>query len=497
MRLLYSLLFSILLVSSAYGARNSYYTYTVLEGSGFTWFWNGNYYRINSGWTYTELDWGGGFSHGMEYNQDGNLQGTSGLNSTPPTYGLENFSASFGGSHASVDIVSGCDAGYVLENSVCVPLPAPTCDSDTQFLDSNNTCQNKSDHIPSDFPNDDTGFQNTGYPPVAESGCNAGERYNTDLGVYELLGWDYQAQKCLAVGYKCKSGRTYDADAKTCVIPPDNTGFGDNLCVNDNWARKWTHDFCSDCTGDVGIWLPPLGHEESGMECNRAYVEYQCVKDYRIKKYKEVSCGDPLPVDSETHEMDISPLEGSTTNDTNTSSVPDADSGNLQNHEDLESILDEIEKGTSELKGINQNTNDIKDGVTAVNDTLGDFKSQNHSDLTAIKDAIDGIDINVSGGSDTDCMSKGSAAEIMDCLGSNPFPSDFMSVPTDWYDNSKIGLDITFGSSCQLETFTWNIGGEIKEFPPKEFIESLPLETVAGFFIALLYIGGLREFLKS
>ncbi|MCK9491322.1 MAG: hypothetical protein M0Q24_04470, partial [Sulfurimonas sp.] len=287
-----------------------------------------------------------------------------------------------------------CEAPEVWnEDTYQCEVPPLEC-TENELLNENNECVPLDSLFPEDFPNDDDGTNGkttTGSIPTTLEGCNEMERYNSSLGIVEVLGWDYQTETCKVVAFKCNQGRVLDHNTNKCIIPPDNAKLGGgDICPNDNWARRWTHDFCGDCVGTVGVWFPPLGHEESGMKCNKAYIEYQCVKDYRIKKYMEVSCGDPIPHESETNHIDMDNLNPSQTVDTNVSNLPaiDPTQANLSTVENLRAIESAIKDNLSpKIDTVNQNLVNTNDKLSNISNQIGDSNSK----LNGIKSSLDNI----------------------------------------------------------------------------------------------------------
>ena len=111
------------------------------------------------------------------------------------------------------------------------------------------------------------GGYSSGYATVPKSACNSvsSPDFSTSLGAFHIVGWDYAVNKCIGLGFKCNSGLIYDSASQICTIPPDtktidsnsNANDSANSCVGNKWGRTWTYNFCSKCTGNLGIWLPP------------------------------------------------------------------------------------------------------------------------------------------------------------------------------------------------------------------------------------------------
>ncbi len=311
----------------------------------------------------------------------------------------------------SVSNVDSCPDGTVLNGTICQTPPAPTC-LDNQYVDSNNTCQDIA--IPADFPQDANtshGAYSNGYAPIPQSACDSTSSpdYSTTLGTYHIVGWDYGTQKCVALAFKCNSGFIYDSTLKTCTIPPEtktispnsNTNDSANQCTGSQWGQTWTYNFCDKCQGDVGIWLPPVGLEGYGLECNKKYVEYQCTTDYRLKKFEEVSCGNVLPKDKTTKQIDLSNLDTTPTNDTNTSSLSAPDS--------TQAITTMLSKQIEQNKELNdkvataEGQNKLLDGINALGDKLDSIKNGQLSQdgvKNGVKEALDDRDNNLSVPSD-------------------------------------------------------------------------------------------------
>jgi hypothetical protein len=73
------------------------------------------------------------------------------------------------------------------------------------------------------------------------------------------------------------------------------------------------------------------------------------------------------------------------------------------------------------------------------------------------------------------------------------------SLPSDsWYDSKKIVVDLdTYNGDCYIESATFDIGSTTYTFPPQELIDMLPLRIVANLMMALIYIIGLKAFLRN
>ncbi|WP_373002615.1 hypothetical protein [Sulfurimonas sp.] len=357
-----------------------------------------------------------------------------------------------------------CPVDTVLnpETYHCEAPPAPSCNPDTEYLNENNECVLLTSAIPPDFPDNNTsnGVTSFGTVPTTEQGCKDMERYNSSLGIVEVIGWDYGTQTCKVVAFKCNSGRVFDQSTNKCIIPPDNTNFGSNSgCINDNWARRWTHDYCEDCVGQAGIWLPPIGHEESGMECNKAYIEYQCVKDYRIKKYVEVSCGEPVPTDPENHNIDMDNLTPSEVTDQNLSNLPTIDptNANLSTIEGLRAIESAIKDN------LNPKIDTINENLLTTNSKLSNIDNKltsSNTKLDGIKSSLDNINgvLNTTGDGidpsnmDIDVTPLDTTKSIMDNL------TDNVSELTDGMTSIKTKFDET-KSLLSGQQPVLNIGG--------------------------------------
>jgi hypothetical protein len=300
---------------------------------------------------------------------------------------------------------------YINSNYMCVAPAAPTC-LDNQYLDANNTCQDIS--TPADFPQDANashGGYSNGYAPIPQADCNSQSSpdYTTSLGRYHIVGWDYGAGKCLAFAFKCNSGFIYDSVGNTCVMPPEtkdippnsNTNDSANQCSGSKWGQTWTYNFCDQCQGNVGIWLPPVGLEGYGLQCNKKYVEYQCTTDYRLKKFTEVSCGNIIPKDKTTKQIDLNNLDTPLIKDTNTSSLPARDNTLAITSQISKQI--ELQKALNDKVSTADGQNKLLDGINKLGDKLD---SMNNGKLSqdgvkkGVKDALDARDNNLSVPSD-------------------------------------------------------------------------------------------------
>lgn len=289
-----------------------------------------------------------------------------------------------------------CDSGlhYDSSSDSCInDTPSIIC-SDNEIYDSN-TSLCIPFPIPTTFPidaNASHGSLSNGVLSIPESDCNSASTpdMSTSLGAYHVVGWDTTTSTCKAMAFKCNGGLVYDSANKTCIAPPTELSKSnanqDNACSGKFVERlSGTLNFCNQCGFSLGYWRPPLGYEDYNLQCDHSYIEYACSTDYRIKKFVEVSCGDPLPQDMTTKELDLSNLD-SNVKDTNVSSVTNTDSSSNQ----IETI--------NQLKNINSSilaTNKSLDGLTNIatdsNAKLGSIESKVGSldgNVKAIKDGL-------------------------------------------------------------------------------------------------------------
>lgn len=183
-----------------------------------------------------------------------------------------------------------------------------------------------------------------------------------------------------------------------------------------------------------------------------------------------------------------------------------SDDINDKSNKDLKDALAKKEldsnSTSSSSKNIENSLSGIRGDLNTTNSLLSGIKGLLEGNGTVIGSSTNGDTGDDSNNTDSnstdgDCLSKSTLQEMLDCYGGDFFKDGFMNPPEGFYDDNSINQVITFGSSCELETFTWNDGGITHEFPPRDFIESLPLEWMANFFIALLYISGIRSFLGT
>jgi len=292
----------------------------------------------------------------------------------------------------------------------CTPTaPMPLC-ADNQLYDVNtSTCV--SPPVPNTFPSDANashGAISNGYAPIPKASCNSKSApdYSTTLGTYHIVGWDLSRKKCLALAFKCNSGFVYDKNRKTCTQPPKtktieqnnkNPNDSANKCSGSKWGQTWTYNFCEQCKGNVGIWLPPVGLEGYGLQCNKKYIEYQCTTDYRLKKFEQVSCGNILPKDKTTKKIDLSKLNTTPTKDTNISSLP------AKNN--TRSITTMLSKQIEQNKALNskvstaENQKKLLDGINKLGKKL-DSLNKGHLSQDGVKNgvkrALDARDNNLS-----------------------------------------------------------------------------------------------------
>jgi len=378
------------------------------------------------------------------------------------------------------------------DNGLCVsPLP-PEC-TDDEYLDDNNQCQPLVVPDPENFPTtDDNASSGSGASssssgggsngstsvtnlPTTQDNCIPGTTFTSSMGVYQIIGWDNATNKCKTAIFRCNSGYVYDESTKSCKLPPDEidtTNDGSNTadaaCPGGKFAQRWTYNFCDQCRGDFGVWLPPVGLEGYGLECNRKYIEYDCIKDYRIKKFVEVSCGNvPPPEDPVTHEIDMDELTDSDVKDTNVSNLPaiDPTKANTELNSRLDLINDSIAKklfpeaqktndhlatiemkidgATVEIQRTNQKLDSVNNNLSTIQMKIDGTTAE----ITKVSDAINsiknddgsGFDVNTLQGSDfgIDDSAMTDDSGFLDSLEDNvKFITDEVTGIKDDFDNT-------------------------------------------------------------
>ncbi len=272
---------------------------------------------------------------------------------------------------------------------------------DDEYLDINSTCKTKTSAYPNEIPiTGDTGETSTGTLPITKESCEKKLITINSTGVYAPYAWDYSTNKCLALGFKCKQGRLYDKNSKTCKIPKDDVSFPQdekNKCLGNDWGKRNDWNFCNECIGSVGIWRAPADLGYYGLECNKRYIEYQCKKDYRMKKFKEVSCGDPIPVDSETNELKVSSVEDTVFSDVKTKNkaTVNPNDANSSVNEDLTKIervlLDQI-KPILDVSKNKLSSIDIKlSSANAKLDTINNNLTRTNSKLDTVNNTLNSL----------------------------------------------------------------------------------------------------------
>lgn len=288
---------------------------------------------------------------------------------------------------------SSCPSGQFPDAQGICAAPAITC-ADNEIFDAN-TSSCVPFAIPSTFPSDANASHGTlsnGVLPVAKSACNSASSPDmaTSLGAYHVVGWDSTTSTCKAMAFKCNNGFVYDSANKTCIAPPVSLSKSntkqDNACRGKFVQRlSGTLNFCNQCNFSLGYWRPPLGYDNYNLQCDHSYVEYACNTDYRIKKFIEVSCGDPLPKDKTTKQLDLSKLK-SNVKDTNVSSVSTSNSSSNQ----IETI-NQLKNVNSSILATNKSLNGLTKIASDSNAKLGSIESKVGSidgNVKAIKDGL-------------------------------------------------------------------------------------------------------------
>jgi len=300
-----------------------------------------------------------------------------------------------------------CLSPNILDTSTIPPrcIPASPC-SDNEILDANGSCIDAS--IPSDFPSD-KGHQSVQKHDYSQADCIPDTIIKTDTSYFKIIGWDDFSKKCVFASFYCNSGLTFDKLTNQCVLPKDTTdGSSDGLsqellnsCESGQWAKKWTYDYCGQ-----RVCYIALNVQDYNLQCNRKYLEYDCTSDYRIKYFKQVSCGDRSRDDYDDINMTIGGSDdGIPSNhlaDINGSLSQDSLQTNLLNSIDskislllntntnkLSSIDDKLGFSNNELSKIAINTSSISSKL----DSLGSKLDNIQNSVGTYKGATDDFDI--------------------------------------------------------------------------------------------------------
>jgi len=260
-----------------------------------------------------------------------------------------------------------------------------------QFMDVNGTCVDLS--LPADFPKDS---DDKGVSSIREdsnfnaSTCIPGKTFNSGIAFAKIIGWNSETNKCEIGAFFCNNGLTWDNLDHTCKIPSDNLSFDPtkgeisqelaDACTSGNWAKKWTLDYC----GQPLCYIA-LSDQNYNLRCGNKYLEYDCTSDYRIKKYVQVSCGDPSKEDYDSHTIDLggATSDGSGTVDNNTSTPGDGSTSDyvpdLNTTSSNLDIVSAINSGsastTSAITSLDNHVLGLKNNLGSIDAKVSDISS--------------------------------------------------------------------------------------------------------------------------
>ncbi|UCM99201.1 hypothetical protein LCX93_06555 [Sulfurimonas sp. SWIR-19] len=218
----------------------------------------------------------------------------------------------------------GTTGGAPICNSCYAPAKA-ICSND-QILNSNNDC------VPLQH--------SAGFPDSTKKGipkfvkdesltpeqCISGTVYETTINYAKIVAYDngglYDPAGCMFEVFYCNDGLTWNKTAKTCEVPKD-TESSDTVsdyisddtkaaCTSGLWAKSWTYDYCNQPLCYIALDI-----QDYNLQCNNKYIEYDCTSDYRVKTFKQVSCGEVAKEDFDHTDLDINPPTNPPPPDTN------------------------------------------------------------------------------------------------------------------------------------------------------------------------------------
>ena len=288
-----------------------------------------------------------------------------------------------------------CPTPSVLDTSGAKPkCITPACPSG-QFLDANSTCQDLS--IPSDFPSD------KGHQSIREDGnnftpssCVPGKVFKSGIAYAKVIGWNSEKNVCEIATLFCDSGFTFDSVTNTCVAPSDTKTFDPNkdeisqaladACTSGKWAKKWTLDYCNQPTCYIG-----LNEQNYNLHCGNMYFEYDCTSDYRLRKYVQVSCGEPLDKDKDTTSLIVGDSSTSGSADGNATSGSGSGSNYVPDLNTTTTNLNVVSAINSASSGLSNSISALDSHVLGASSKLGSIDgklSSIASDVGSIKDAL-------------------------------------------------------------------------------------------------------------
>jgi len=231
-------------------------------------------------------------------------------------------------------------------------------------------------------------------------------------------------------------GLTWNKTKKTCEVPPDSAN-SDNVtdtltsdqkgaCTSGLWGKSWTYDYCGQ-----GLCYISLDVQDYNLQCGNKYIEYDCTSDYRVKTFKQVSCGDISKSDFKHKDLQVTPTNPviPSKNDTH------IDSNSTTTRIDSNTTVTDNSNIASIINSGFSNVNNSLDGLLNSSNLLNQKTAEGNNKLGAISGKLDGISnklddiknaINPQTDSDNETLLNG-------FLGA----SDFISSTTDSFNNVK------------------------------------------------------------
>ncbi|UCN00054.1 hypothetical protein LCX93_11060 [Sulfurimonas sp. SWIR-19] len=393
----------------------------------------------------------------------------------------------------------GTTGGAPICNSCYAPAKA-TCSND-EILNSNNDC------VPLQHS---AGFPDStkkGIPKFLKDNnlspeeCIAGQVYENTINYAKIINYDYgglyDPAGCMFEVFYCNDGLTWNKTAKTCEVPKD-TESSDTVsdyisddtkaaCTSGLWAKSWTYDYCNQPLCYISLDI-----QDYNLQCNNKYIEYDCTSDYRVKTFKQVSCGEIAKSDFSTTDLQITPTtqpdpptdtnnDINITRDSNVTSTFNIDTNaTVTDYSGVVGIingsLDKVDSSLQALIGQSQMTNQK---LSDANSKLGSIDNK----LGSIDGKLEDIDNSLKPLRDIDSLSKDSSSLV----------DSFNNVLNEGF-NTYLNRDYTNGlasSSCGVvPTYSIVFHGRTIVFFSQDLLNVWPLEIFRTMIIFMFVFSG-------
>ena len=329
----------------------------------------------------------------------------------------------------------------------------------------------------------------------------------------QVIGFDSKNNKCIYATFFCNNGLTWNKVTGACEIPPDETTVDPNnddissalanACKSGKWAKSWTDDYCGELLCYIG-----LNEQDYNLQCGNKYIEYDCTSDYRLKFFKQVSCGNVAK--SDFKEKTLSP-SSAPVNNLPTSINSDSNNSNINNDVNVTTHLNDDNTSTTDYSKV---VNIINGGLDNVDKSLGSLLSatsitnQKLSENTGKLDSMNGKLDSMNGKLDSmngkldSIDNKLSVFDDVKNLISDPssIGDSINNVVNDGFD-TYLNKDYTGGlatSSCPaIKTFSMVFHGKTITILSQKTLDNMPMDIFRSMIIFMFVFSGIIFALRT